>query len=284
MVIVRLAVTVPFYAILESLSAVPIRFKGSKITWRGIAQMTIIGSLGFGGSATLMFEGTRLTSAHLGALVTAAGPLFVLAFAKLFLGSPMSPGVLLLIGLAAVGLLWADRIWTLGTALESGWGLLFLLGAATCWGMYSALSQKLLKSYPSWSVMKYGATGGLLVAVGVWAATGAHIEVGRQSLSLGTTLLLLTYVSVVATGLAYYTWNYSVKALGPQIPSLFYFLQPVVAAILSTWVLHEHISWDFVEGAALVIASALTGWWVHRRAEQMGRHSEPTVRREGTDL
>ena len=70
-------------------------------------------------------------------------------------------------------------------------------------------------------------------------------------------LLMLLFVGVVHTGLAYALYFGALSGLEAQTAALFSYIDPVVAIILSAVILHENMgSWEML-GAVLVLGSAV---------------------------
>jgi drug/metabolite transporter (DMT)-like permease len=103
-----------------------------------------IGFVGYVVSVGLQFIGTRLSSAHNGAIITSASPAFILLFAWLMLGERLTRRKLLSVLLATVGVLIVVG-WDSGSGGGGQLtllGNLALIGAAVTWALLSILARK----------------------------------------------------------------------------------------------------------------------------------------------
>src|SRR6266545_940411 len=81
-------------------------FKGfPRILRKEVTQVLGVGFVGYGVSLGFQFLGTKLSTAANGSLVTSATPAFVLLFAYLLLGEPITSRRLLALFLATLGVI-----------------------------------------------------------------------------------------------------------------------------------------------------------------------------------
>ncbi|MBR3361839.1 MAG: DMT family transporter, partial [Lachnospiraceae bacterium] len=71
------------------------------------------------------------------------------------------------------------------------------------------------------------------------------------------TVILLLIVCIIHTGLAYALYFGSMTALKAQTISLFSYIDPIVAMVVSAVILKEGITWEGIIGAVLIIGSAI---------------------------
>jgi drug/metabolite transporter (DMT)-like permease len=65
------------------------------------------------------------------------------------------------------------------------------------------------------------------------------------------------YLGVVSTAGAFYLWNKSIALLGPALPAILFFAQPVVGGLLGALLLGERLGASFFLGGALVVVAIL---------------------------
>jgi drug/metabolite transporter (DMT)-like permease len=212
-----------------------------------------IGFLGYFLSIAAQFIGTKLSSAHMGSVITTLSPVFQSIFAVILLGEPVSRRQIIAIVLAFSGVVVVtDAIHIIQQETVST-GNLFFLMAAVLWGYYSVLSKKAANDHPTLRIT----TWGILLAT-VFAFPPAVLELGSwKAAVLGNGLILFSifYLAVVSTALAYYFWNKGLALLNPHQAGLFMFLQPIVGSILGYLVLGEKLSFAFFSGALLILIS-----------------------------
>src|SRR5450631_1554277 len=180
-----------------------------------------IGFVGYVVSVGLQFIGTRLSSAHNGAIITSASPAFILLFAWLMLGERLTTRKLLSVFLATVGVIIVVG-WDTG-ADGGGWALagnLALIGAAVTWALLSVQARKFSASLSP-----------LVITAGAvfWAAimTTPLMIVEWRFLpvhGLNNPLLwgAVLYLGVVATAGAFYFWNKGLSLVEAGTGSVFF--------------------------------------------------------------
>jgi drug/metabolite transporter (DMT)-like permease len=216
----------------------------------------LIGFVGYVVSVGLQFIGTRLSSAHNGAIITSASPAFILLFAWLMLGERLTARKLLSVLLATAGVLVVVG-WDTGGDGGGGalLGNLALIGAAVTWALLSVLARKFSASLSP-----------LVITTGAvfWAAvmTTPLMVVEWRFLpvqGLGTPLLwgAVLYLGVVATAGAFYFWNKGLSLVEAGTASVFFFLQPVVGSVLGWLVLGEQLTPSFFIGGGVILLAVV---------------------------
>lgn len=215
----------------------------------------LIGFVGYVVSVGLQFIGTRLSSAHNGAIITSASPAFILLFAGLMLGEKLTTRKLLSVLMATAGVIIVVG-WDTGTGGE--WALagnLALIGAAVTWALLSVLARKFSANLSP-----------LVITTGAvfWAAimTTPIMFVEWRFLpvtGLDNPLLwgAVIYLGVVATAGAFYFWNKGLSLVEAGTGSVFFFLQPVVGAVLGWLVLGEQLTTSFFIGGGVIMLAVL---------------------------
>lgn len=142
-----------------------------------------------------------------------------------------------------------------GTAL---FGNLMMLGAAFCWGAYTALSKNTLQHVGAISLtflnLVIAAPALVVLALPYWDIAAFR--------ALDTSLwVAIIYSGAFSVGLAIVFWNVSVKNTGAAYTSAFGNLVPVVALVAGALFLGEVVTWQQLMGGALI----LTGLYGMRR-------------------
>ena len=143
-------------------------------------------------------------------------------------------------------------------SLSFGRGDIIMLVAVTIWALYTVL----LKHF---SVPLSGLVQ-LTVCVGVGVVFIApfylweYLTYGGFELNQ-TTVMLLAYVSLFASIVAYSSWNFGVAVLGASQTAMFNFLIPVFSALIAIPVLGEALEGYHFMGAAFIFV----GLWLSNR-------------------
>ncbi|HWP98687.1 MAG TPA: EamA family transporter [Syntrophomonadaceae bacterium] len=210
-----------------------------------------IGVFGYFLSIAAQFIGTKLSTAHMGAVITALSPLFLSLFAVIMLKEKMTikQALAILVAMAGVGFVLSPGWGSFHT--DNSLGNLILVLAALFWGYYSALSRKASEKLSALQIT----TCGIFIAV-ILSLPFVFIEANnwywRDILNLPI-LGGIIYVSFISTALAFFWWNKGLSLVPAHQAGLFFFFQPVVGTFLSWLILHEHITGSFFVGGILIM-------------------------------
>lgn len=215
-----------------------------------------LGLVGFTMSLGLQFWGTKLSTAHNGGLITSASPAFIVLFAVWLLKERLAWQELVSLGLATVGVLAVIGPESGGGHGANLWlGNLCLVGAAITWALYTVMGKLASQHYSALTVTTYATFSGL-----VFSAPIAYFTEWRLWSLSGTPALAwwgVAYVGVMSTAVAFYLWNKGFSMMNASPASLFFFAQPLVAAVLGALLLGETLHWYFFVGAALILAGLI---------------------------
>ncbi|WHX31648.1 DMT family transporter [Brevibacillus agri] len=201
-------------------------------------------------SIAAQFLGTKLSTAHMGALITSASPAFIAIFAVWLLKEKIHFNQATGILLATVGVIIVIGVPDQADAQSSLTGNLILLVAAVSWGLYTVLSKKATQRYSSLLVTTYVALFGLVFTspVMVW-----ELSVTPVSWQFGWEIWAgVLYIGLISTAGAFYLWNKGFELMQAGSGAGFFFVQPIVGAFLGWLLLHEHLGVSFFVGAAFI--------------------------------
>ena len=227
----------------------------SRLTPRTILVLVLLGWVGVFGFNYAFFYALHSTSALNGALIMALSPMVTALLSALVLGTALSvqqvAGILVAFG-GVVLVITGGEFSHLQMADGDRWMLL----GCFLWSAYSVLMKWGAASVPSMQQARWTISSGalLLVAMALWRENPLH-DLGQQT--PGASLVLL-YMSLCGTVLAYIFWLKGVDVLGPQRAALGFNLVPVFALlvnlVLGIWPL-----WTQWLGLVLVCAGVLVG-------------------------
>ena len=203
-------------------------------------------------SISAQFVGTKLSTAHMGALITSASPAFIALFAVLLLKERLNWRQLVGILLATIGVVSVVGIPGAEDTASSMTGNLILLVAAVSWGLYTVLSKKATQVYSSLSVTTYAALFGLVFTspAMVW-----ELSVTPVSWDFGWEIWMgVLYIGMVSTAGAFYLWNKGFELMQAGSGAGFFFIQPIVGGLLGWLLLHEHLGIGYFIGAFFIFA------------------------------
>jgi drug/metabolite transporter (DMT)-like permease len=198
-------------------------------------------------------------------LIEYLSPALVLLWVRFVQRRPVSRAAAVGVVLAVGGLACVVEVWA-GISFDTV-GVLLALGAACCQVSYFVMSDHGADSRNGTApadplgVIAYGLLVGTVVLTLVarpwtmdWALLGGSADLGGSQVAGA---LLLGWIVLIATVLAYATGVTSVRRLSPQVAGVVACLEAVVATVLAWVLLDEHLSAPQIVGGAVVLVGAL---------------------------
>ncbi|MEU1484863.1 DMT family transporter [Streptomyces sp. NPDC005752] len=199
-------------------------------------------------------------------LVEYLAPALVLGWVRFVQRRPVTRAAAAGVVLAVGGLACVVEVWA-GLGFDAI-GLLLALGAACCQVGYFVLSDQgaghgdtadTEPPHPV-GVIAYGLLVGTVVLTVVarpwgmdWSVLGGRVDMGGHGVSAW---LLLGWIVLLATVLAYVTGVVSVRLLSPQVAGVVACLEAVIATVLAWVLLGEHLSAPQLVGGGVVLIGA----------------------------
>ena len=190
------------------------------------------------------------------ALIGTLGPIFTMFFAFFFLKEPITGkkagGVAL--SFAGILLLIFNSVHQGGAASTSPLGVALLLLNSLSFSLYLGLFRPLISKYSVVTFMKWSFLVSLVVSLPVSARdllladfTAIPVNVRWE----------IAYLIFFATVVAYYLIPYGQKFIRPTLVSIYSYLQPIIAAIVSILAGLDSLSWQKMLAAALVVGGVV---------------------------
>ncbi|GAB2890927.1 EamA family transporter [Streptomyces deserti] len=195
-------------------------------------------------------------------LVEYLAPALVLGWVRFVQRRPVTRAAALGVVLAVGGLACVVEVWS-GLSFDA-LGLLLALGAACCQVGYFVLSDQGSdagdEAPDPLGVIAYGLLVGAAVLTVVARPWAMEWSVLTDDASMDGTpvaaALLLGWIVLVATVLAYVTGVLAVRRLSPQVAGVVACLEAVIATVLAWVLLGEHLSAPQIVGGAIVLVGA----------------------------
>lgn len=220
------------------------------VTKKDLAVMALLGVVGITialGSFHLAITGLEASTA---AVIFSMNPIFSSLFATFFLKEHINKNKVLgiLVGFCGVYLV----IFGFSTP---EWGniknILLMFIAAVGFGLYIAASKPYVKRYGTFFTTGFIFISGALP----YLLFINNYTIGNFSQSLP----IITYLSLITTGLAYTLYFYGLKRVPVLVGSSMFYLKPVFATILAILLLGESPSVHFYIGVGIILSGmALT--------------------------
>ncbi|NFG26880.1 DMT family transporter [Clostridium botulinum] len=131
-------------------------------------------------------------------------------------------------------------------------GDILALSAALCWAIYSVTLKKISGTYNYIYVTRKMFFYALLTIL-PFILFSSNNNITRLSLSQPKVIFNLLFLGVIASGVCYVVWNYTVDNLGIIKTNNYIYLIPAVTMIASFFILNESITLYSTLGAILVL-------------------------------
>lgn len=129
-------------------------------------------------------------------------------------------------------------------------GNLLILASALCLALYAILSKTYVTKYSGVTTVFFVLLSGTTLLVLITLTKGQFSFVFRMS---AKTILLIGYVAVVTTALAWVLWFEAIKRIGVINTGSFFFILPVSGIVFSAILLREKITSSVVVGTACIL-------------------------------
>ena len=259
---------------LAFLIVLPFAWKHLKRDWGTIrarlGTLIMISVIGIGAFNTLQYWALEHTTALNTLLLQSAGPLFVASWSLILLGVRLTiaqaAGIAVSLAGGLVILLHGDL--TALTSIQFNKGDIIFTVAIAIFGLYSVLTLKRPQIHSlSFASFTFGCGAACLVPLLIWEFCS------RPPMQLNSNnLLMLFYVAVFPSTVAYLCFNRGVQLIGANRAAPFFHLVPLLGTVMAMVFLGEHPQLFHVVGFALV----LTGVYVASRKASAPAAAEPT--------
>jgi drug/metabolite transporter (DMT)-like permease len=212
--------------------------------------MLLFGCVGIGAFNTLLYSGLQYTTALNAVILHAAQPAMIIIVGMLLFRDPLSRwqffGVLLSLSGVLMIVSRGDIHALLTLRLNFGDGLILLAGLL--WAIYSVFLRKRPKVHP----LSFLATS-MVIGVFVILPFYLHeVSQGRLIVSAPQSWMMIGYVSLFPSLIAYLFFNRGVELIGSARAGQFINITPAFGALLSIGLLGERLGLHHVIGVILI--------------------------------
>ena len=195
---------------------------------------------------------TAIDSAILGTL----GPVFTMIFAYFFVGEPITEkkagGVT--VALAGVIFLILNSVHAGGASSTTPLGLVMLLLNSLTFSMYLGIFRPLISKYSVVTFMKWAFLFALLMSLPFSAKDMFTMDYAAIPLLVRWEI---GYLIIFATFIAYYLIPYGQKLIRPTLVSMYNYLSPIIATVVSMWTGIDHLTWQKVVAASAIVGGVI---------------------------
>lgn len=219
---------------------------------RNLGFLVISGAL-IGFNWILLFEAYQYTTVATATLCYYMAPVIVVLVSPFLFKEKLTPLKAACVAVALAGMVFVSGIPQSGFGgMQELKGILLGLGAASFYAIVVILNQyiKDISAYDK-TIMQLGTAALALVPYTLLTENFADVTFTPLS------IVMLFFVGIVHTGIAYTLYFGSMSGLKAQTIALFSYIDPVVAIILSAVILQENIGLWGVIGAVMVLGSTM---------------------------
>lgn len=256
------------FTLAGSVLAIALRLMGRPWpAWRQAPTFLLVGftMLGFGNGGVVWAE--QFMASGLVAVLVASTPFWMVGIESMAGGERLTRRTVvgLLIGFSGILLLvWQDLAAALSATTGWAWvgGLIATQLACVGWSIGSTISKSRLKGTDPLVSAAFQMLAGGLVLLTAAALTG---EYGRLTWSTHS-LLAVVYLFFAGSLIGFVAYTYALAHLPMSIVSLYPYINPIVAVVLGTWLLHEPLGWRIVGAVGLILSGSAVVSGPQRRA------------------
>jgi len=224
-----------------------------KIEKRYILLIIAIGIIGNTISIVAQETGTMLSTAQMGAIITASTPAFMVIFARFILKESLTIKKGLSVFLATAGVVLIVGIGNM--SMSNTLGGLSLVIAALTWALMSVLVKRIPSDYSQIVVTTYATLVALILLTPF--VLPRFDAINFSELAHPTIWGGLLYLGVVSTAGGFLLWNRGLQMLNASSGGIYFFFQPVVGTLLGWLLLGEKIGIMFWIGSLLILIGVL---------------------------
>ena len=221
--------------------------------WWKIAAASVTGL--FVPQLTFLMAITMTTSIDT-AIMSTLGPIFTMFFAFFFQKEPITFKKAGGVALSFAGVLYLifNSVHGGGAETTAPMGIALLLLNSLSFALYLGLFRPLISRYSVVAFMKWMFLFALLISLPFSARGLIHTDFAAIPANVRWEI---AYLIVFATFVAYFLIPYGQKRIRPTLVSMYTYLQPIIAAIVSIWTGLDTLSWQKVAATVLIVGGVI---------------------------
>lgn len=211
----------------------------------------LISGAALGINWVMLFEAIKHTGVAVATVCYYLAPIIVIAISPFVFKEIISVNMILCITVAVIGIVFVTGVFDV-VSIINPIGVIFGIAAAVCYAVCVIVNKSMIEISPlDRTIVQFAVAAVILLLY-----TFSFEKIYSESLSF-TNIILLVVLGLVHTGIAYILYFYALNNLPSQTVSLFSYIDPVIAVILSGLMLGEAMSVFQIIGSVLVIFSTL---------------------------
>ena len=229
-----------------------------KVPIKDLLQIFVASMLGLFLTQLSFLKAITMTTSIDLSITNTCTPIMTMFVAAIFLKEPITGKKIggVLVSLVGVLILIFNSVGLGGGASETKpLGIVLTIANALTFALYLGIFRPLISKYNVVTFMKWMFLFSMLMALPFNAKSLIHIPFGQMENRI---MWQLGYVVFFATFVAYFLIPVGQKRLRPTLVSMYNYVQPIIATIISIVIGLDHFTWK--KGLAMVLV--FTGVWI----------------------
>jgi len=234
---------------------VVVGFKKQKIDARAVKKnlkLLVISGAAMGFNWILLFEAYNYTTVATATLCYYLAPIFVIVASPILLKEKLTVKQVVCVIVALIGMVFVSGVLGVEISADETMGIILGIGAAILYASVIMLN-KAIKDITAYDKTIIQLAAAAIVLIPYCAVT---IDFGSLHAD-GMAVAMLLVVGILHTGIAYAMYFGAIKELKTQTAAILSYIDPVVAVLLSAFLLKEGIGITGIIGAVLILGSTL---------------------------
>jgi len=190
------------------------------------------------------------------AILSTLGPIFTMIFAFLFLKEPITGKKAGGVALSFAGVLYLvfNSVHAGGASVTSPLGIVLLLANSVSFALYLGIFRPLISKYNVVTFMKWMFLFSLLLSLPFSAGELVRTDFAAIPADVRWEI---GYLIFFATFVAYFLIPFGQKRIRPTLVSMYTYLQPVIAAVVSIWIGMDRLTWQKILATVLIVGGVV---------------------------
>ena len=190
-------------------------------------------------------------------IVSSLSPIYTMFIAAFALKEPITLRKVGGVAISFLGVIYLilNTVTGQGSTVQTSWvGILLMIANSLCFSLYLGLFKPVITKYSVITFMKW---------IFLFAAAFSLPLAAKELISFDYSLLSGTYLSelafliVCSTFITYFLIPLGQKRIRPTLVSMYSYVQPIIAIVISIWVGMDTLSWQKVLAAVMVFGGVV---------------------------
>ena len=190
-------------------------------------------------------------------IVSSLSPIYTMFIAAFALKEPITLRKVGGVAISFLGVIYLilNTVTGQGSTVQTSWvGILLMIANSLCFSLYLGLFKPVITKYSVITFMKWIF---LFAAAFSLPLAAKELITFDYSLLSGTYLSELAFLIVCSTFITYFLIPLGQKRIRPTLVSMYSYVQPIIAIVISIWVGMDTLSWQKIVAAAMVFGGVV---------------------------